>query len=88
MSKSFTTLADADQEWYNLMRRNSEIPQKTPFFTKKQEKEVITIKKYSSCPCRLDALDISYHDGIPVGIQEVKQSVSLDKRRVKSCEIQ
>jgi hypothetical protein len=87
MSKSFTTLADTDQEWYNLMRRNSEIPQKTPFFAKKQEQEVITIKKYSSCPCRLDALDISYHDGIPVGIQEVKPE-SLDKRRVKSCEIQ
>jgi hypothetical protein len=29
MSKSFTTLADADQKWYSLMRRNSEIPQKT-----------------------------------------------------------
>jgi len=85
MSKSFTTLADTDQEWYNLMRRNSEIPQKTPFFTKKEE--VMTLKKYSSCPCRLDALDISYHDGIPVGVQEVK-SESLDKRRVKSCEIQ
>ncbi len=86
MSKSFTTLADTDQEWYNLMRRNSEIPQKTPFCMK-QEQEVITIKKYSSCPCRLDALDISYHDGIPVGIQEVKPE-SLDKRRVKSCQIQ
>lgn len=86
MSKSFTTLADTDQKWYNLMRRNSEIPQKTSFFTK-GEKEVITIKKYSSCPCRLDALDISYHDGVPVGVQEVKPE-SLDKRRVKSCQIQ
>ena len=85
MSKSFTTLADADQEWYNLMRRNSEIPQKTTLFTKKEE--VMTLKKYSSCPCRLDALDISYHNGVPVGVQEVK-SESLDKRRVKSCEIQ
>lgn len=85
MSKSFTTLADADQEWYNLMRRNSEIPEKTTLFTKKEE--VMTIKKYSSCPCRLDAMDITYHDGVPVGVQEVK-SESLDKRRVKSCEIQ
>jgi predicted SprT family Zn-dependent metalloprotease len=86
MSKSFTTLADTDQEWYNLMRRNSEIPQKTTLFTKEEE-EVMTIKKYSSCPCRLDAMDITYHDGLPVGIQEVKPE-SLDKRRVKSCEIQ
>ena len=85
MSKSFTTLADADQEWYNLMRRSSEIPQKSPLFSK--EEEVMTLKKYSSCPCRLDALDISYHNGVPVGVQEVK-SESLDKRRVKSCEIQ
>ena len=84
MSKSFTTLADADQEWYNLMRRNSEIPQKTSLLTKE---EVISIKKYSSCPCRLDVLDISYYNGVPVGVQEVK-SESLDKRRVKSCEIQ
>ena len=86
MSKSFTTLADTDQEWYNLMRRNSEIPEKTSFLTKKEE-EVISIKKYSSCPCRLDVLDISYYNGVPVGVQEVK-SESLDKRRVKSCEIQ
>ena len=86
MSKSLTTLADADQEWYNLMRRNSEIPEKRSFLTKKEE--VMTIKKYSSCPCRLDAMDITYHDGVPVGVQEVKPSVPLDKRRVKSCEIQ
>jgi hypothetical protein len=85
MSKSFTTLADADQEWYNLMRRNSEIPQKNSSFTDK--KEVITIKKYSSCPCRLDALDISYHNGVPVGIQEIETS-PLGKRKIKSCEIQ
>ena len=86
MSKSIMTLADADQEWYNLMRRNSEISEKTSFLTKKEE--VKTIKKYSSCPCRLDAMDITYHDGVPVGVQEVKPSVPLDKRRVKSCEIQ
>jgi len=86
MSKSITTIADTDQEWFNLMKRNSEITQKTSFFTKKDQ--VITFKKYSSCPCRLDTLDISYHNGDPVGVQEVVNPIPLDKRRVKSCEIQ
>ena len=86
MSKSIMTIADTDQEWFNIMRRNSEITQKTSFLTKKEE--VITLKKYSSCPCRLDAMDITYHDGVPVGVQEVVNPISLDKRRVKSCEIQ
>ena len=85
MSKSITTIADIDQEWFNIMRRNSEIPHKNSPFTDK--KEIITIKRYSSCPCRLDALDISYHDGVPVGIQEI-ETTPLEKRKIKSCQIQ
>jgi hypothetical protein len=46
------------------------------------KKKVITIKKYSSCPCRLDALDISYHNGVPVGIQEIETTTPLGKTKV------
>ena len=86
MSKSFMTLEDLDRKWIELMRKNSEVSTvKNPLL--QQKERVLTIKKYSSCPAKLDALDITYYNGIPVGVQEVKLE-PLGKRRVKSCEIQ